>query len=156
MHALLSAFVALSQPAVAPPAPATEAPPAPATEAPPAWVLPPMPDPNADYSVDAALFTEVSTEPERARRAALEASLRPADRRPPLYARAPALTLLTVHALKPEPQLVFAALMAWLLLGFGAVFFEHGQSDGLAATAVAPQLLGVALGVFGDHAVGCV
>lgn len=35
----------------------------------------------------------------------------------------PALTLLTVHALKPEPQLVFAALMAWLLLGFGAVFF---------------------------------
>jgi predicted permease len=35
----------------------------------------------------------------------------------------PALTLLTVHALKPEPQLVFAAAMAWLLLGFGAVFF---------------------------------
>ena len=111
MHAALTAFVALSQPAVgapapaseappapateSPPAPASEAPPAPATEAPPAWVLPPMPDPNADYSVDAALFTEVATEPERARRAALEASLRPADRRPPLYARAPALTLLT-------------------------------------------------------------
>jgi len=54
-----------------------------------------MPDPNADYSVDADLFTEVATEPERVRRAALEASLRPADRRPPLYARSPAFTLLT-------------------------------------------------------------
>jgi len=35
----------------------------------------------------------------------------------------PALTLLTVHALKLEPQLALTALMAWLLLGFGAVFF---------------------------------
>lgn len=35
----------------------------------------------------------------------------------------PALTLVTVHALKPEPQLAFAALMAWVMFGLGVAFF---------------------------------
>ena len=35
----------------------------------------------------------------------------------------PALTLVTVHGLELEPQLAFAALMAWLLFGFGVAFF---------------------------------
>jgi predicted permease len=35
----------------------------------------------------------------------------------------PALTLVTVHGLKLEPQLALAAMMPWLLFGLGAGFF---------------------------------
>jgi hypothetical protein len=35
----------------------------------------------------------------------------------------PALTLAYVHALTPDPQLAFAALMAWVLFGLGVAFF---------------------------------
>lgn len=35
----------------------------------------------------------------------------------------PALTLVTVHGLKLEPQLALAALMPWLLFGLGLAFF---------------------------------
>ena len=35
----------------------------------------------------------------------------------------PALTLVTVHGLKLEPQIAFAALMPWGLFAFGLVFF---------------------------------
>jgi predicted permease len=35
----------------------------------------------------------------------------------------PALTLVTVHGLRLEPQLAFAALMPWLLFGIGLAFF---------------------------------
>lgn len=35
----------------------------------------------------------------------------------------PALTLTTVHAMTPDVRLVFAALMAWVLFGFGVAFF---------------------------------
>ena len=35
----------------------------------------------------------------------------------------PALTLVTIHKLEMAPQLVLAALMAWLLFGLGAGFF---------------------------------
>jgi predicted permease len=40
----------------------------------------------------------------------------------------PALTLVTVHALEPDPKLVLSALMAWVLFGFGvAVFWIVGR-----------------------------
>ena len=35
----------------------------------------------------------------------------------------PALTLVTIHRLEPDPKLVFAALMAWMLCGLGVGFF---------------------------------
>ena len=35
----------------------------------------------------------------------------------------PALTLLTIHALEPDPKLVLSALMAWVLFGIGIAFF---------------------------------
>jgi len=35
----------------------------------------------------------------------------------------PALTLITVHALEPDPQLMLSALMAWVLFGVGVAFF---------------------------------
>ena len=35
----------------------------------------------------------------------------------------PALTLVTVHALEPDPTLVLSALMAWVLFGIGVAFF---------------------------------
>ena len=35
----------------------------------------------------------------------------------------PALTLVTIHRLEPDPKLFFAALMAWMLFGLGVGFF---------------------------------
>ena len=35
----------------------------------------------------------------------------------------PALTLLTVHSLDPDPKLVLSALMAWVLFSIGVAFF---------------------------------
>lgn len=35
----------------------------------------------------------------------------------------PALTLVTVHALEPDPKLILSALMAWVLFGLGVAFF---------------------------------
>ena len=35
----------------------------------------------------------------------------------------PALTLLTIHSLAPDPKLVLSALMAWVLFGIGVAFF---------------------------------
>ena len=35
----------------------------------------------------------------------------------------PALTLLTVHSLEPDPKLVLSALMAWILFSIGVAFF---------------------------------
>lgn len=35
----------------------------------------------------------------------------------------PALTLSYVHALRPDPALLYAALMAWAMFGFGGAFF---------------------------------
>lgn len=54
----------------------------------------------------------------------------------------PALTLLTVHGLEPDPQLFLAALMAWLLFGLGAAFFcGVGRLLGLPQATVGALVL---------------
>jgi hypothetical protein len=99
MKAVLLVPVALLQ--VAPPAadPTVDPAAAPAfAPAEPTWGPPPMPRDDEDFNADRSLFVEGTTDPEKARRAEIEAGLRPADRRPPLYARSPRLTAITQSA----------------------------------------------------------
>ncbi|KAF0221320.1 MAG: auxin efflux [Geobacteraceae bacterium] len=64
-----------------------------------------------------------------------------------IHVSLPALALLHIHRLRPDPSLIYTGAMAWLLFGAGFVFFRYaGRMAGLPDNTVGALMLVGGLG----------